>query len=516
MTASAPHLSVPQPNLEACVTVFAPYGQDASLLAKVLHEAGTEPLAVQDMAAFCAAIGKCAAGLLTTDPLTPEAVGQLRAALRAQPPWSDMPLILLANRIDPASYSLLAGALGNVTIVERPLDPASLLTLVKAALRARARQYQVRDLLRESEAQSDQIQALNERLFLALDAAAMGVWEWDPATDLVTWENDRICEIIGCAPSAGPVTASRFVAEYLYADDAPRFERAVTATVETGLPFQFKGRFHRADGQLRWIEFTGHLLVSAPGVSLRVVGTAADITERKLAELALEEHATEIQALNVRLKRSMTETHHRVKNNLQVISAMIDMQALEHWEEKAIPIEDYRQLKAHVHTLAIVHDLLTKDVKEEEEAQRISARAVLSRLLPMLQQTALNKVVHYSIEDVSLTSKLCISLALILNELVTNALKHGHEAADIAFRVEGTQGILEVCDDGPGFPEGFNPMKAANMGLELVESLVRGDLKGQSVYGNRPGGGGRVVVTFPRPPDEVPTASPSFQEVTAP
>ena len=226
------------------------------------------------------------------------------------------------------------------------------------------------------------------------------------------------------------------------------------------------------------------------------------IIERAQADKRLQERVQEIEALNTRLHRAMTETHHRVKNNLQVISAMIEMQMFEHDDEKTVPIEEYHQLKSHIHTLSIVHDLLSANVKEEEDAQRVSAKAVLDKLLPMLQQTAWNKEVSYSIDDAKLTSKLCISLALVLNELVTNAFKHGISQADVAFRVEGTQASLTVSDDGPGFPDGFAPLKAAHMGLELVESLVRADLKGSSTYTNRAEGGGCVCVTFALPPEE--------------
>lgn len=237
----------------------------------------------------------------------------------------------------------------------------------------------------------------------------------------------------------------------------------------------------------------------------RILGAATivrDITERRRTERELQLKQAEIEALNDRLRRAMRETHHRVKNNLQVISAMIEMQMLEYRGQKTVPLEDYTQLKTHVHTLAIVHDLLSTGIKEEEGAERVSVKAVLDQLMPMLQQTAWNKAVHYSIDDIRLTSKLCVSLTLVLNELVTNALKHGKKEADVLFLVEGTEARLEVFDDGPGFPEGFNPLKDANMGLELVESLVRTDLKGQSTYGNRPEGGGLVVVTFLLPPDE--------------
>ena len=86
--------------------------------------------------------------------------------------------------------------------------------------------------------------------------------------------------------------------------------------------------------------------------------------ERARADKLVKARAKEIADLNVRLKRAMTETHHRVKNNLQMISAMIEMQTILHRDEKTVPIEEFIQLKAHVHTLATVHDLLTKSVKE--------------------------------------------------------------------------------------------------------------------------------------------------------
>lgn len=257
----------------------------------------------------------------------------------------------------------------------------------------------------------------------------------------------------------------------------------------------------RKDGTRIDVAISVSPVINAHGQIMGAATIVRDITERKRIERELQQKHAEVDALNERLRRAMTETHHRVKNNLQVIAAMIEMQMLEHIAEKVVPLEDYRQLKAHIHTLAIIHDLLSASVKEDEDAQRVSVKDVLDNLLPMLEQTAWNKAVHYSIEDARLTSKLCVSLALILNELAANALKHGNQEADILFQVDGATAQLVVSDDGPGFPADFDPLQAAHMGLELVESLVRADLKGRSTYTNRPEGGGRVVVTFFLPPN---------------
>lgn len=181
---------------------------------------------------------------------------------------------------------------------------------------------------------------------------------------------------------------------------------------------------------------------------------------------------------------------------------MIEMQVLEHQEEHAVPLDEFVRLKAHVHTLSIVHDLLTSSIKENEDAQRISTKAVLEKLLPMLQRTAWKQEVHYAVEEVILTSKQCIALSLVLNELVSNALKHGQKGAEVYFSVQSQSATLTICDDGSGFPDGFDPKKAANTGLELVGSLVRTDLQGTITYGNQPWGGALVTVVFPLPQDE--------------
>ncbi len=264
----------------------------------------------------------------------------------------------------------------------------------------------------------------------------------------------------------------------------------------------YETRRVRKDGNLIDVEISVSPVNDPAG---RIIGAATivrDISARKQTERELQQKHAEIEALNVRLRRFMAETHHRVKNNLQLIAAMIEMQMLAYQGEKVVPLEDYRQLKAHIHTLAVVHDLLSASIKEDEDAQRVSIKAVLDRLLPMLAQTAWNKAVHYCIDEAMVTSKVCVSLALIMNELVTNAFKHGNKEADVLFHVDRAQAQLIVSDDGPGFPEGFDPMDAAHLGLELVENLVLADLRGQSTYSNRAEGGGQVVVTFMLPPED--------------
>jgi two-component sensor histidine kinase len=222
-----------------------------------------------------------------------------------------------------------------------------------------------------------------------------------------------------------------------------------------------------------------------------------EIVERKRAESEIILHQHSIEALNQRLQRAMTETHHRVKNNLQIITSMIDMYVLE--DRQFISAEEIRKLGIHIQTLAAVHELLTQEAKDDGQAHSLPARQVLERLLEMLQRTAGSRRIHSEIVEARLSARQGTSLALIMNELISNALKYGEGDIEVSLTVECGRAILWVYDDGPGFPEGFDPIKAANTGLELVHNLSQWDLGGDVHFSTREGGGGCVTVTIPLP-----------------
>jgi signal transduction histidine kinase/ActR/RegA family two-component response regulator len=138
------------------VLVLAPVGRDAPLAARVLGQSGIATHACLDMAALCEEVGRGAAAvLLAEEALTPPATQQLLDTLGRQPPWSDLPLVVLTARRGgtPDRLRVLRRfeQLRNVTFLERPARVMTLVSAVRAAVDARRRQYQVRDLLAESE-----------------------------------------------------------------------------------------------------------------------------------------------------------------------------------------------------------------------------------------------------------------------------------------------------------------------------------------------------------------------------
>ena len=113
--------------------------------------------------------------------------------------------------------------------------------------------------------------------------------------------------------------------------------------------------------------------------------------------------------------------------------------------------------------------------------------------------------------DLFLPLKQGSSFSLLVSELVSNAMKHGAGDVEVTLTHEAGTACLEVCDEGAGFPEGFDARSAAHTGVELIESLARHDLRGESFYENRAEGGARIRITFPLPVEESdPLAAPSL------
>jgi PAS domain S-box-containing protein len=203
-----------------------------------------------------------------------------------------------------------------------------------------------------------------------------------------------------------------------------------------------------------------------------------------------EEAETGIQ----RLHRFMRETDHRAKNNLQLVVALLDMQILENPEVVSVTV--LVQLRLHIQTVASFHDLLTHFVQVGPQENAVSATAILTKLLPIWQRIVGTQGFHWRSDKVILSIKKGLSVALIINELVTNAVKHGGKEVELRLTQQENLATLSVSDDGTGFAPDFDPVTSANFGLEFIESVVRLELRGQVAYANNSGGGACITVTF--------------------
>lgn len=392
--------------------------------------------------------------------------------LKSDPDLSSIPVVHLTASFATTSSKVIGLEGGADGYLTRPVDTHELLATIHAVLRSREAEKVAVQMSQEWQSTFDAI----------VDAACLLDYNGN-----ILRCNKSMAVLLNADP------------ESIYGQPLQPLLDAVLGLVQMPPVEELRKNAGRAEfehrSQDRWYRITSDPVVSAEGKITGSVIMVSDVTEVRRVSRELAEKQAHVLELNERLRRGMRETHHRVKNNLQVIAAMVDMQIME--DTVTVPTSELHRLGAHIKTLAAIHDLLTEHAKEDDSVEWVSARMVLERLLPFLRQVAMNREIHFELEDALLSVRQATSLALITNEVVSNAIKHGKGDVDLEFVVKEGSASMRVYDDGPGFPVGFDVWQHANTGLELVNNLSRWDLGGDVAYGNRPEGGAVVTVTMP-------------------
>jgi len=204
---------------------------------------------------------------------------------------------------------------------------------------------------------------------------------------------------------------------------------------------------------------------------------------------------------DARIRAAMIqEIHHRVKNNLQTIASLLRLQA-----RRAASDEAKQVLSDGVNrilSVAAVHEFLS-----EHESRVINIKDVSRRILDQLREGVLSveKGVRFTLRgsNIYLPTQQATACALIINELLQNALEHGFAPTEggeviVELRDGADQLTLRISGSGKGLPEGFDLEQNSHLGLTIVQTLVKDDLRGG--FELRDGDGVQAIVTFPKTP----------------
>ena len=242
-------------------------------------------------------------------------------------------------------------------------------------------------------------------------------------------------------------------------------ERISTA-MQTG-SCRFDWIHKRVDGS----EFPAEVLLNAMEINERKIIQAVvrDITDRKRDEDVIKASLAEKEVL-------LKEIHHRVKNNLQVISSLLKLQS--RYIQDSRVIEMLKESQNRVRSMALVHEHLyqSKDLSNIDFAEYIQNLA--HNLFQAYEINAQGIKLETSMAPCSLNIDTAVPCGLIINELVTNALKYAFTGQikgkiNIDFTLENRVCVLTVSDSGIGFPQDLDYRKAPTLGLRLVGSLVK-------------------------------------------
>ena len=337
--------------------------------------------------------------------------------------------------------------------------------------------------------QKKALEALAEREHLLRQAqsyAHIGNWSLEADSVTASW-SEEIYRVMGLDPSAvpGPVTLEKAI----HPDDMADVKTSLQRSLKTGVEHKKEYRVVRPDGDIRWVACKGAPVFDDRGTPVRLLGIFQDITERKLNE---EQAKAAVREKDVLLR----EIHHRVKNNLQIVSSLLSLQAMktQNTEASNTLMESCRRIQV----MADIHNRLygSRDIAQIEFDDFV--RTLTKGLVSAYSPEAIRIEIVQDLESITLNIDVAIPCSLIISELVSNSMKHafpGRSEGTIAVTLKrhGDKLRLRVEDNGIGLMEAQGSQPYGSLGLTLVDALVE-QLGGDIVYSNEKGA--CTIITF--------------------
>lgn len=215
-----------------------------------------------------------------------------------------------------------------------------------------------------------------------------------------------------------------------------------------------------------WLQVDANPLLDKKGRVVRVATTFIDISPRKDQEEVLKDALKEKTTL-------LAEIHHRVKNNLAIVSGLLELQSMEVDPEHKLPLQ--RSIN-RIHSIAMVHELMY----ETERLSSVNIKHYLDQLIPAIKRTMQSKKqveINLDLEEHQLNINQAIPLGLLFNELLTNSFKYAFLKTfdgkiDILMEVVGKKITFCYKDNGPGFSKEQDFSNTPSLGLSLIHAQL--------------------------------------------
>jgi signal transduction histidine kinase len=292
------------------ILLLAPRGRDAEVICHLLAGVGSGCEASESLDGLVANLEQGAAtAIVTEEALAASDQSRLTSWLESQPPWSDFPfIILVTNQSGRRSVTAAQrlNRLGNVVLLERPLNAETLTSAAQSALRARRRQFQARDQMAE-QAEAE------ETLRFALEGGRLGTWELDLSAR--RFNASRTCKL-----NFGRATDDSFSYEDMLAsihpDDRKAQLSAVRRALLTGDDFDIEYRTIWPNAETHWVYIRGGRTSRPDGRIIRLTGVSLDITARKTAEADLRQLNESLETRIAERTAQLSETNQRLLDEI--------------------------------------------------------------------------------------------------------------------------------------------------------------------------------------------------------
>ncbi|MCF7915449.1 MAG: PAS domain S-box protein [Spirochaetaceae bacterium] len=322
--------------------------------------------------------------------------------------------------------------------------------------------------------------ALSERKHRELfENAPIGIFQSTSEGRFIT-VNDSMARIFGFDDTESVVAYYKDLANTLYYRPGRRAQ-FLDALLKDGEVKNFELEAYRRDEVVIWVSLNARISYWYNNGSFIIDGFISDMTDLKQTEHKLQ---TSLREKNVLLQ----EVHHRVKNNMQIISSMLNLEAMNvgnsHNKELLFVMQN------RIQAMALVHEKLYASEQIEVVDLGEYTRELCMQVLDVISKELAPKV-DFRLESIPAGIDFSVPYGLIVNELVMNAYKHAFEGIDfpkitIELRHQAGQLMLKIVDNGVGLPDNFDIAKTSTLGMNLIHSLIV-QLDGQFSLFNRKG-----------------------------
>jgi len=296
----------------------------------------------------------------------------------------------------------------------------------------------------------------------------------------ITYVNDKFCTISKYARAELLGQDHRIINSGYHPKE---FIRDLWTTIAHGKVWKGEIKNRAKDGSYYWVDTTIVPFLNEDGKPRQYVAIRADVTERKRAEESLLESLHDKDTL-------LKEIHHRVKNNLQLVSSLLEMQAKHIQDPKAL--NAFQECQNRVRSMALIHEKLyqSKSLARIDFAEYI--RSLTSLFIRTYHTSAQNVRLDLRLQPAFLNLETAIPFGLLLNEIIANCLEHAfpNQRAGVILvsfqQAPDGRLTLLVEDNGVGLPEDFDWEQSPSLGLRLVRILTD-QIQGAIRFRRQPG-----------------------------
>lgn len=314
----------------------------------------------------------------------------------------------------------------------------------------------------------EEIQSIVEserRLREAERLAKIGSWELDLINNDLVW-SDEIYRIFDTTPQSFGATYDAFLG-FIHPEDRDFVNDSYLKSVKNKEPYgPITHRLVMKNGTVKFVEERGNTVYDENGTPLRSYGICQDITERVIGE----QTKAQLKEKEVLLK----EIYHRVKNNLQLVSSLLNIQADKINDKKTREIFESNQKR--ISAIALVHEQLCRS----DNLATVYANEFIQSLVDNYRDSALSRddkiYFNLKITDATIAMDKAVPFGLIINEVVSNSVKHAFPNRSGTINIDLSKKLnnweLSIADDGKGI-ESISEIKNSNsFGMEIVRDLT--------------------------------------------